>query len=93
MSDRYSVYFDGFNLYKGALERRPDCKWLDLISLSRSLMPAGDLIKVYYFTAGVKSRFKDDRASDRQHKYLRVLEHSGVEVVRGKFNKSRNGSG
>ena len=88
MSDRYNVYIDGFNLYKGALERRPDCKWLDLISFSRALTPSGNLGKVYYFTAGVKSRFKNDRASDRQHNYLRVLEHSGVEVVLGKFSKS-----
>ncbi len=88
MTIQYNVYFDGFNLYKGTLERRPHCKWLDLISLSQSFNPTGKLLKVYYFTAGVKGRFPNDRASDRQSNYLRALEHSGVEVVRGKFHKS-----
>jgi len=84
----FNVYVDRFNLYKGTLEKRPSCKWLDLISFAKTLNPAGNLIKVYYFTAAVKARFPDDRASDRQHSYLRALEHSGVEVVRGKFHKS-----
>lgn len=87
-SKRFNVYFDGFNLYKGTLEKRPNCKWLDLISLSRSLYPKGIFLDAYYFTAGVKARFLNDRASDRQHSYLRALESSGVKVVRGKFHKS-----
>ena len=88
MTIRFNAYFDGFNLYKGTMERRPEFKWLDLISYSRSLNPAGELQKVYYFTARVKNRYPDDSANERQHSYLRVLEHSGVEIIPGKFHKS-----
>ena len=88
MTKRFSVYIDGFNLYKGTLEKRPEVKWLDLTSYAGSLNPSGQLIKVYYFTARVKSRFQEDKAPNRQHSYLRALENSGVEVVQGKFHKS-----
>lgn len=87
MKPTFNAYIAGFNLYKGSLERRPDCKWLDLVGLCKSLEPDAELNTVYYFTAPVKSRFVGDRASDRQATYLRVLEHSGVKIVRGKFRK------
>ena len=87
MKPTFNAYIDGFNLYKGSLERRPECKWLDVISLCKSLEPDANLGSVFYFTAPVKSRFEGDRASDRQATYLRVLEHSGVKIVRGKFRK------
>lgn len=87
MKPTLNAYIDGFNLYKGSLERRPECKWLDIVGLCKSLEPDANLGRVFYFTAPVKSRFVGDRASDRQATYLRVLEHSGVKIVRGKFRK------
>lgn len=87
MKPTFNAYIDGFNLYKGSLERRPDCKWLDIVGLCRFLEPEADLGTVYYFTAPVKSRYLGDRASDRQATYLRVLKHSGVQIIRGKFRK------
>lgn len=87
MKPTFNAYIDGFNLYKGSLEKRPECRWLNVVNLCKSLEPDADLNTVYYFTAPVKSRFVGDRASDRQATYLRVLEHSGVKIVRGKFRK------
>ena len=81
MKPTFNAYIDGFNLYKGSLERRPESKWLDIVSLCKSLEPDATLDTVYYFTAPVKSRFVGDRASDRQATYLRVLEHSGVNLA------------
>ena len=83
----FNAYIDGFNLYKGALEDRPDLKWLDLLGLCRDLMPNKILNKVYYFAAPLKNRFPGDNANERQATYLRVLEHSGVEIVLGHFRR------
>jgi uncharacterized LabA/DUF88 family protein len=81
----FNAYIDGFNLYKGALETRPDFKWLDLIGMCKDLMPDYELTDVFYFTAPLKDRFAGDRANERQNTYLRVLRHSGVQVVNGTF--------
>lgn len=83
----FNAYVDGFNLYKGALEDRPDLKWLDLLGLCRDLMPNRILNKVYYFAAPLKNRFPGDSANERQATYLRVLEHSGVVIVLGHFRR------
>ena len=85
--NNFVAYIDGFNLYKGALEKRPDLKWLDLIGLCKDLMPEYELAKVYYFTAPLRNRFTGDKANERQSTYLRVLRHSGVGVVSGHFRK------
>ena len=87
MKPTFNAYIDGFNLYKGVLEKHPEYKWLSLVAFCQAVIPDSTLVNVYYFTAPVKARFDGDRASDRQHAYLRVLEHSGVTVVRGKFRK------
>jgi uncharacterized LabA/DUF88 family protein len=87
MAEQFNAYIDGFNLYMGCLSKRNDLKWLDLISLAQNLMPEFELNNVYYFTASLKSRFVGDKSNERQHAYLRVLEYSGVTIVRGKFIK------
>ena len=33
---KFNAYIDGFNLYKGALQKRPELKWLDLRSYCQS---------------------------------------------------------
>lgn len=83
----FNAYIDGFNLYKGALERRPDLKWVDIKKFCQELRPDMQLSHVYYFTARVKERFPEDQAPRRQHAYLRVLSHEGIDVVYGKFIK------
>lgn len=84
---KFNAYIDGFNLYKGALQKRPDLKWLDLRILSQKLWEEHKLNKVYFFTSRVKEKFPGDLAPQRQHAYLRALEGVGVEVVLGKFRK------
>lgn len=83
----FNAYIDGFNLYKGLLERNPKSKWLDLPSFCQSLRPDLKLNKIFYFTARVKQIFPGDDSPNRQHSYLRVLQNQGVKVVLGKFRK------
>lgn len=83
----FNAYIDGFSLYKGALESRPQFKWLDLIKFCGDRRSDMVLGKVYYFTAPVKSRYPGDTAMHRQSAYLRVLRDQGVNVVLGKFRK------
>ena len=84
----FNAYIDGFNLYKGILQENPEIKWLDIKGMCEAVWPQKTLDKIYYFTAGVKSRYPGDRASDRPHAYLRALESSGVKIVKGKFVKN-----
>lgn len=84
---KFNAYIDGFNLYKGALQKRPDLKWLDLRTLAQNLWQEHELEKVYFFTSRVKEKFPGDLAPRRQHAYLRALEGARVEVVLGKFRK------
>jgi hypothetical protein len=84
---QFNAYIDAYNLYYGALEGRPDLKWLDVTGLCKALMPEMELGSVYYFTARVKERFSGDGAPRRQHAYLRALSEVGVEIVLGVFRK------
>jgi hypothetical protein len=90
LPDEFCAYIDGFNLYKGALEARPELKWLNLFSFSQALRPRLRLKHVYYFTAPLKERFKGDESPQRQASYLRVLSSQGVSVIRGKFRKNNS---
>lgn len=87
MEKRFNAYVDGFKLYKGALQGRPDLRWLDVRAFCQSRRPGLVLEDVYYFTADVMARYPGDKAQNRQHAYLRVLQDQGVQVVRGKFKK------
>jgi uncharacterized LabA/DUF88 family protein len=66
------VYFDGFNLYYGALKGTP-FKWLDLAALSRRLLPNDEVVAIRYFTALVSARPDDLQQPQRQQAYLRAL--------------------
>ncbi len=83
--EKFRAYVDGFSLYKGALEKRPQFKWLDLPNFCQKRMPDYELEKVFYFTARIKMRYKGDTSQHRQHKYFRVLKDQGIEIVEGKF--------
>lgn len=85
----FNAYIDGFNFYKGVLEKRPHLKWLNLKSFCQSLVPDFNLGEVFYFTARIKERYQGDEAPRRQHLYLRALEASGVKIVCGRTVKNR----
>ena len=67
-----NVYFDGFNLYNGAVKNTP-YKWLDLAMLCATLLPGRNINRIRYFTARVKGFRHDPQAPARQDVYLRAL--------------------
>lgn len=70
---RVRVYVDGFNVYYRAL-KGTDCKWLNPLVLSRSLLDPEDTVDcVHYFTARVSTRAGDGEAPKRQQAYLSAL--------------------
>lgn len=83
---RAIVYIDGFNLYKGLLERAPQFKWLDLSAFSRNILPSSITIeRIRYFTAAVQA-FKDPQQPFRQQLYWRALRTlPDVEIIEGFF--------
>lgn len=69
-----NVYIDGFNLYHGALAKRPACKWLDLWTLGSYLIPKdAQLQTVRFFTARVDGRGIDPSQPQRQGAYWTAL--------------------
>ena len=84
------VYVDGFNLYYGALKGTP-YKWLNLVELSKQLVPSGHVIqRVKYFTARV-SGANDPDAPRRQQVYLTALSTLPVlEIHQGRFLSKTN---
>ncbi len=83
---RAIVYIDGLNLYGSAL-KGSNYKWLDLLSMAKTLMPAGvELAAVKYFTADLAPHISEDpKTPQRQKTYLRALKATGVDVRRGTF--------
>ena len=86
-----NIYIDGFNLYYGSLKSRySQYKWLDIQSLSESLLPGRQVKRVRYFTARVKNSSYDPDIERRQRTYLRALETlPKVEIHYGHFTKRR----
>lgn len=81
------AFIDGFNLYHSIddLQINNHLKWLDIWKLCESsLNETEKLIAVKYFTAYTEW----NRRKVARHKiYIRALESSGVEIVRGRFAK------
>lgn len=89
---RVIVYIDGFNLYHGVKEfmqserNLRSWKWLDIVELSRRLVPKDDVRLVRYFTAKVQSLAADPAMAQRQQAYLRAVSADPkVSVHFGKF--------
>ena len=79
------VYVDGFNLYKRALVGSP-YKWLDIGRMCELILKNYDIVKIYYFTANVKSPPHDEGQAARQQMYFRALKVNPlVEVVQSTF--------
>lgn len=80
---RTSFYVDGFNLYHVLDRFCPECKWLDLRRVLRSVIPASESISdLYYFSA--LAHWKPERVF-RHRAYIDALKASGVAVVLGRF--------
>lgn len=84
--NRAVVYVDGLNLYGSAL-KGTDYKWLDLMSMSKTLTPAGYTLEdVKYFSAELSPVATEDPAAlQRQRNYMKALAATGVDVRRGTF--------
>lgn len=67
------VYIDGFNLYYGCLKDSP-YKWLDLLELSKLLLPKHKILKIKYFTAKVSPQPYNLDCHKRQYTYIRALQ-------------------
>ena len=97
MPTRSIVYVDGFNFYKGALERymgrhatdsryqspiwKGCYKWLNLQAYFALLRPKDDIQRIRYFTARIHGK-----KVVRQRAYLRALETlPNVRVYLGRF--------
>lgn len=71
---RAIVYIDGFNLYRRALSGHNEYKWLDLVALSRNLLPDFDVTRVRYFSAHLKPEpFIKPNVIIHQQIYIRAL--------------------
>jgi uncharacterized LabA/DUF88 family protein len=85
---------DGFNLYHSIedIEYSENVcfKWLDLHRLCQSFMylfgKEYDLYKVYYFTA-IAYHYLDMDKVKRHEDYIKCLESTGIEVIRGRFKE------
>jgi uncharacterized LabA/DUF88 family protein len=86
---RTAVYVDGFNLFYGALKRRPHLKWLNIQALAkRILSPANQIVRIVYCTAEVKILPEDPQQQPRQYAYLRALKTiPHLVVVHGHFEE------
>ena len=78
------AYIDGFNLYHAIDELgRPELKWVNLSSLSESLLREGEeLVEVNYFSAyatWMPAKYKKHRD------YTAALQFEGVNLVLGQF--------
>jgi hypothetical protein len=85
---RAIVYIDGFNLYRRALSGHNEYKWLDLVALSRNLLPEFDIKKIHLFTSHIKpGAFSDPRRVSRQQIYFRALATQSplLAITLGKF--------
>ncbi len=86
------VYVDGLNLYKRALEGRPELKWLDLVMLFESVLDSLNVTKVHYFTTEIIPTYgSDPTAPSRHREYLRALKVSNNKLVIhfGRFQKEK----
>lgn len=79
---RAIVYIDGFNLYRRALSGNPELKWLDLLALSRKLLPEYEIRRVHYFTSKLKYNAQSDPSRlTRQEIYFRALRTLSPELA------------
>ncbi len=91
--NRVCFLLDGFNLYHSIKDIETDnngicLKWLNVRELcSNYLYLIGNnaqIEKIYYFTA-LAYHLNDPRVIARHENYIRCLEDTGIEVIKGEF--------
>ena len=87
MSDakkRTSIYIDGFNVYRGAIEGTAH-KWLNIQKFFELLRPDDDIVAINYFTSVMVGQ-----QGDRQQEYLRALATlPKLRIFLGKYKTKR----
>jgi hypothetical protein len=73
---RCIVYIDGFNLYYGILQNRPELKWLNIQSYFESLRLDEEVVQIKYFSAIIDPDAKVSERRDRQKRYLKTFRAS-----------------
>jgi len=95
-----AVYIDGYNLYYGRL-RGTSYKWLDVVSLFRSLLIQRDqnecLSRVNLFTAHALANFASHgkasvEAQSAYHRALKAMHHDLIEITYGSHTFDKNGA-
>lgn len=90
---RVSFLIDGFNLYHSVVDASRDLggattKWLDISSLCSSYLPDfgkdARLESIYYFSA-IPYYLNDGEKIERQRRFNKVLESTGVDVSLSQF--------
>ena len=96
---RVSFFIDGFNLYHSIrdVEKviKSKVRWLDLTSLMSSYLEHlsidAKLQDIYFFTAIRNHVVKTNPESVQRHQtYLKALESSDIQVIKGKFKRGQN---
>ena len=85
------AYIDGFNLYYGLLQKRPECKWLDPMRFVKSLLRDDhDVLCVKFFTSRIRPYPHDSAAIDRQNLYINAIASiDRVLVTEGFYNRNK----
>jgi len=76
-----AVYIDGLNLYKQAIQKHSELKWLNPVKLAEVLLPEYEVKIVNYFTARVRDGGMDSQKSARQFAYLQALAAIGDRIA------------
>lgn len=81
------VYVDGANLFHRLLKGTPYL-WLDVMGLSRAVLPEWHVTEVKYFAAEVRASPHDPYKTQRHRRYLAALrEREGIEVHLGSYRR------
>ena len=84
------VYIDGFNLFYGLLQHKPN-RWLDLVKFAEAIVgPHYDILTVKYFTSKTKSYPENPQSLLNQHYYWLALSTlPKIKLIEGFYQKSK----
>ena len=87
---RTIVYIDGFNLFYGLLQHKPN-RWLDLVKFAETIVgPHYDVLAVKYFTSKTKSYPENPQSLLNQHYYWLALSTlPKIKLIEGFYQKSK----
>ena len=84
------VYIDGFNLFYGLLQHKPN-RWLNLVNFAQALVgPEHDVTAVKYFTSKTKSYPANPQSELNQHYYWQALSTlPRIRLIEGFYQRSK----